>query len=189
MSRATRLLARVCVATALGREPSVRASIRAALKGGVAAGDVREAVLQTHLFAGFPRAINALWELAEQAGPAGKRAPDGRGGEALCRRVYGRDYGAVIANMRRLSGELADWIVAYGYGTVLSRPGLDARTRELLVVPTLAALRTWRQLAGHLRGALAVGAGRREVREVMRAVADLVGAAAVKRVDAMLEGS
>ena len=59
--------------------------------------------------------------------------------------------------------ELAEWILADGYGRVLSRPGLTIRERELIVVAVLAALRLPKQLESHVRGARRVGATGREV--------------------------
>jgi alkylhydroperoxidase/carboxymuconolactone decarboxylase family protein YurZ len=57
---------------------------------------------------------------------------------------------------------------------VLTRAGLDPARRELLSVACLAALGQERQLASHLRGAIACGAEPREIRDALEAVADLV---------------
>ena len=50
-----------------------------------------------------------------------------------------------------------------GYGRVLSRPGLDARLRELSVLPVLAAQAAWPQLQSHAAGAIRCGASVDEV--------------------------
>ena len=94
----------------------------------------------------------------------------------------------MMANMRRLHPDLAEWILADGYGKVLSRPHLTARERELLVVPTLAALGAWRQLPSHVKGALRVGAKAAEVRGVVRGTRGLLGGRAQDRVLSILEG-
>lgn len=65
--------------------------------------------------------------------------------------------------------ELAEWILADGYGKVLSRPGLPIRERELIVVALLSALRLPLQLESHVRGAMRVGATAKEV-AAMRAI-------------------
>ncbi|MBI2931587.1 MAG: carboxymuconolactone decarboxylase family protein [Planctomycetes bacterium] len=171
-------LARVCVAVARGKDRVVRREIKAALRAGTRIDDLREAILQTYLFAGFPRAINGLWALdmaarLEPGRPAGP-APRASVGERLCRAIYGGEYEAMMARMRRLSPELALWILEEGYGKVLSRPHFGPRVRELLVVPTLAAMETWRQLSGHVRGARRVGASAGELRRVLKAVRDLL---------------
>ena len=53
------------------------------------------------------------------------------------------------------------------YGQILSRPGLEARERELAAIGTLAILDAPRQLASHLRGARRTGASREEMHEAL----------------------
>ena len=184
-------LARVCVAVARGGDGLIRRETREALRAGVAAEEVAEAMLQTHLFAGFPRAINGLWildELAPDRRRAGQESPGRRGrGERLCRRIYGRDYAPMMRRMNRLHPDLARWILEDGYGKVLSRPAFGARERELMVIATLAEVRAWRQLPSHVRGALLVGATKPEVRRVVREARSLLGSRASGRVLSILE--
>jgi 4-carboxymuconolactone decarboxylase len=188
VSRRNSALARVCVATALGDDRVTAREIRSALRAGVAVDDLREAILQTYLFAGFPRAINGLWTLNSIAG-SGARGPDlrKRGGEGLCRRIYGRDYEPMMRKMRSLSPDLARWILDEGYGKVLSRPHFTPRERELMIVPTLAALRAWRQLPSHVKGGLRVGASAGEIRRVVTACRGLVSKTAIQRVQEVLK--
>ena len=54
------------------------------------------------------------------------------------------------------------------YGRILSRPGIDVTTRELLAVAALAALSQIPQLVAHARGALQFGAGGDATRAAMR---------------------
>lgn len=143
---------------------------------------IREALLQLVLFAGYPRAINALFAAADTLGfAAGERADGGtvaarrRRGVRLCRRIYGGSFETLMRNMNDLHPALAEGIVEEGYGRVLSRPGLTSRERELILVPVLAALGAWRQLPGHARGALRVGATKKEVSRVLVGVRDLLG--------------
>lgn len=75
-----------------------------------------------------------------------------------------------MAKMTRYHPDLAEWILVDGYGKVLARPGLTLVERELIVVAVLAALRLPMQLESHERGALRVGASKREV-AAMKAVA------------------
>lgn len=160
-------LARVSVAAALGRDRSLRREIRGALKAGVRLSRLDETLLQLIPFAGYARAINAfaaLQEIAPHAPrPVGKRGDLRRRGEALCRRIYGPVYDRMIARMAGFHPELAEWILADGYGRVLSRPVLSIRERELIVVAVLSALRLPRQLESHVRGAMRVGATAQDV--------------------------
>jgi len=182
-------LARVCARAARGSERPLTRDLRRALATGVPAADLREALLQTYLFAGFPRAISALTLLDREApGPAGiprERRQDPaawrRRGERLCRAIYGPDYPAMMKNMIRAHPDLADWILVEGYGKTLARPFLTARERELLVVPTLAALGAWRQLPSHLRGAMRCGATPAEISSVLAAQEGAIPAKSLAR--------
>jgi len=192
---AARGLVLAAAAAAQGRRDVLRDALRLALERGATAGALYEVLLQTYLFAGYPRAINALAELAAiQEGalgtPPGRVVPPvdldadlGAGaswrerGEALCRRVYGRFYDALLVTMGRISPDLARWMVVEGYGKVLSRPGLDATARELTAVAALLVLSVPDQLRAHLRGALLVGATPAAVDDALRTAAILDGGA------------
>jgi 4-carboxymuconolactone decarboxylase len=165
--------------------------LRRALDGAsdlVPVAHVEEYLLQTYLFAGFPRAINAFftwqsWAADRAIGRAPEPAePDQQAewrkrGERLCRLVYGENYEALQRRMARLHPALAEWTLVEGYGKVLSRRGPDAARRELAAVGALIALGAERQLAAHLKGALNAGVGRRVLREATRAVANVWGQA------------
>jgi hypothetical protein len=60
-------LARVSVAAALGKDRALRREIRDALKAGMTAARLDEALLQLIPFAGYARAINAFAVLQELA--------------------------------------------------------------------------------------------------------------------------
>ena len=126
--------------------------------------EVEEVLLQSHLFSGYPAALDALaaWrEIVPEAG-APRREEDvvswaGRG-EAVCRTVYGGQYDRLRGNVRRLHPEMEVWMVRDGYGRVLGRPGLSLVRRELCISAQLAAMGALRQLHSHLRGSLHAGA-------------------------------
>ncbi len=130
----------------------------------------------TYLFVGYPRAITALQGLARSSGGrddlrflrdmAPRASWPGRG-RRLCRKIYGPDYGPLLAVMRRTHPDLADWMLEEGYGKVLARPFLGARVRELVVVALLVAQESWPQLASHLAGARRTGARGSEIREAL----------------------
>lgn len=164
-------LVETCAALAAGDpealDRELAATARAVEEGVLEARAVEEALLQSHLFLGFPAVLRALsrWRghrpgPPEEADPlAGPEAAGARRerGEEVCRRVYGRAYGALRRNVAGLHPALDRWMVDGGYGKVLGRPGLDLGVRELCIV-ALLAVRGWRpQLHSHLRGALNVG--------------------------------
>lgn len=134
--------------------------------------DVEELLLQTYLFAGFPRTINAFftWQAwaSRDGRERGTRRVESRDGddlrergEALCRMVYGDHYEPLQIRLNRLHPEIARWMLVEGYGKVLSRTGPPGpERRELAAVGALIALDAGRQLASHLRGAVHVGVPR-----------------------------
>jgi 4-carboxymuconolactone decarboxylase len=173
-------LARLGAAAAGGDDDRLRAAIPEAVDGG--AGDIEELLLQTYLFAGFPRAINAffVWQgwaanhgvtrVPEPPGPWDPHAWRERG-EALCRVVYGANYEALQGRLARLHPALAEWTLVEGYGKVLARPGPDAGRREITAVGALVALGAERQLRAHLQGAAHAGVPEDVVARAARAAA------------------
>ena len=179
----TRGLALAAAAAAAGRRDVMRAVLKLLLRRGLDPVRLRETLLQTYLFAGYPRAINALAELTALL-PDPPQPPvvdlgmdQGEDrvwlarGQALCRRVYGSAYDRLLMTMARISPELGRWMVVEGYGKVLSRPALGAKERELTAVAALMTLEVPDQLRAHLRGAFLVGAERAEVEGVLATAA------------------
>ncbi|MEX2583595.1 MAG: carboxymuconolactone decarboxylase family protein [Gemmatimonadota bacterium] len=130
---------------------------------------VDEILLQSHLFVGFPLALEALilWRQVEPAAAptaaaeTGEQWPDR--GEEVCRTVYGRSYERLRENVARLHPDLDEWMLVGGYGRVIGRPAVDLVTRELCTVGLLTVWYAPRQLHSHLRGALNAGASDAEV--------------------------
>jgi len=163
----TRALVRLAARIAGGSELDVRAGLREA--AGVATPEawVEELVLQSYLFCGFPRALNAAREwrrvVQGQGGPEGIGDREGAydrfqaEGEATCARVYGRFYAKLRQNIVALHPELDAWMIVEGYGKVLSRPALDLGRRELCIVAACVASGQDRQLHSHLHGSRNVG--------------------------------
>jgi 4-carboxymuconolactone decarboxylase len=53
--------------------------------------------------------------------------------------------------------ELQDLITRYAWGEIWTRPGLDERSRRILVIGTMVALGRWEELRLHVRAALEHG--------------------------------
>lgn len=62
---------------------------------------------------------------------------------------------------------LEDMVTRYCFGEVWNRPGLDRKTRSLLTIAALTALARPNQIKVHVRGAIANGATKDEIREVI----------------------
>jgi 4-carboxymuconolactone decarboxylase len=176
----TRALVRLAAVVATGTEHTVRAMMPAAASE-IPHVWVEELLLQTYLFAGFPRALNAMREWRRvQPEPMGDGVSvdseqQQADGEATCSAVYGTMYDRLRENIRALHPQLDDWMINEGYGKVLSRPGLDLQRRELCIVAACAADDQDRQLHSHLRGALSVGVAPSVVSSAIDALADLLG--------------
>jgi 4-carboxymuconolactone decarboxylase len=181
-----RQLVRLAALVAAGDEDQVRAQIARAVSV-VRPNWVEEVLLQSYLFAGFPRTLNASREWRRLSGLAAPRDDDGerfeqhaewaRRGEDTCHVVYGAFYHRLRRNIRELHPALDAWMIVEGYGKVLSRPGLDLARRELCIVAACSAARQDRQLHSHLHGALHAGAAPRAIEQALDAVTDLLSEA------------
>jgi len=179
---ATRVLVRVATVIAAGTESEMRAELSAAGSRAPEAW-IEEVILQSYLFAGFPRALNAMREWrrlvpvnrsASDAGEAQDLARWRADGEVTCRAVYGEMYERLRTNIRALHPALDEWMIVDGYGKVLSRDVLDLSRRELCIVAACAASGQDRQLHSHLHGALNVGIAPGVVEAALDAIADLI---------------
>jgi 4-carboxymuconolactone decarboxylase len=177
---ATRALVLVAAALASGSEAEVRQAVTAHATL-VPPRWMEELVLQTYLFAGFPRALNGMREwrrvhprpldIDEPRTPDEWRVD----GEATCAAVYGAMYERLRHNVQALHPRLDAWMVSEGYGKVLSRPGLDLPRRELCIIAACAASNQDRQLHSHLHGALNVGVAPKVITATLTALAGVLG--------------
>lgn len=91
-----------------------------------------------------------------------------RKGMDRLREVDGRAGEEVIEGLWALSPDLARYVVEFGFGEIMSRPGLDLRSREIATVAALTAMGTARpQLMVHMEAALHVGVTREEIMEIV----------------------
>lgn len=172
-------LVNLSAALAGGEPRKVAEAVQRAAEGEAADRQVEEAILQSHLFLGFPAALAGLRAWRRVRGDAAsapeetEETGDGEAGrwsargEEVCRRVYGEAYPKLRRNVRRLHSDLDRWMIRDGYGKVLGRPGLDLAARELCIVAVLAADARPEPLHSHLRGALRAGAAAEAVRRAL----------------------
>jgi len=178
----------VSAAIASADAASVERESARAIDAGLPPAALYEVLLQSYLFVGFPRAIEALFAarpilertaaVPPAAAPADPSAWE-RAGEWLCRKVYGRNYEKLMGTMRALSPDLAASMIREGYGKTLSRPPLGAVDREYGIVAILTVTRMWRQLRSHAIGAVNVGGSRAGVREAIERCRPWAGGDAV----------
>lgn len=73
-------------------------------------------------------------------------------------------------------GALGDWIVDFAFGDVHTRPGLDARERELIIVAVLASLGSSDpQVAAHIRALRAIDVPWEQIEETILQITPYAG--------------
>lgn len=167
LDAATAALVRLSASVAVGAEGEVRDALDRCAAAGTPGRWVEELILQSYLFVGLPRALNAAREWRRGQGGAEPGAGESsyvdmealrQRGEATCAVVYGAMYDKLRHNIRTLHPAFDEWMIVEGYGKVLAREGLDLGRRELCIVAACAATMQERQLHSHLHGALNAGA-------------------------------
>jgi 4-carboxymuconolactone decarboxylase len=186
LDEATRALIRLAAMLAGGAEEDIRATLQSAARSAPHQW-IEELLLQTYLFAGFPRALNGMreWRRIERnPQTAVKSLPveaTRARGEQTCAAVYGGMYERLRKNIRELHPALDDWMIVEGYGKVLGRSELDLQRRELCVASACAAIGQDRQLQSHLHGARNVGVSERVIGEALEALRGMIPDAYLER--------
>ena len=91
-----------------------------------------------------------------------------RDGLEVRRQVLGADY--VDASLARADDFMAGFqqiTTEVAWGTIWTRPGLDRKTRSMIVLAMLAAMSKPHELKLHVRGALTNGVTVDEIKEVL----------------------
>ncbi len=185
LDEATSAIVWLAAEIAAGSEGDIRSAMIRTAASGVRPEWVEELILQSYLFAGFPRTLNAMREWRRASGRQPPADDEGTGferadewharGERTCAIVYGPMYKRLRVNIGQLHPALDSWMIVDGYGKVLSRPALDLMRRELCIVSVCAAADQERQLHSHLHGALHSGATREQLESVLQILAPRTG--------------
>ena len=72
-----------------------------------------------------------------------------------------------VASTTDLTEPFQDFITRYAWGDVWARPGLDRRTRSIVTLTALTALRAENEIAMHVRAAITNGLTPAEITEVL----------------------
>lgn len=192
----TRELLHAAVVIAVGDEQELRGAMHRAAEAGVPVEWMEELVLQSYMFSGFPRGLNAAREWRRASGSSAPILDEGADyenvamwrerGEAVCEVVYGPFYSRLRHNVRQLHPALDEWMIVEGYGKLLGRQGLDLRRRELCIVAVCAAGRQERQLHSHFHGARHAGASEWEIRAALQAAAPHLTTSLLERYERLL---
>jgi 4-carboxymuconolactone decarboxylase len=89
-------------------------------------------------------------------------------GMAVRRGVLGDAHvDRAVANTTDLTEPFQDFITRYAWGDVWARDGLDRRTRSIVTLTALTALRAENEIAMHVRAAITNGLTPAEITEVL----------------------
>jgi 4-carboxymuconolactone decarboxylase len=109
-------------------------------------------------------------------------------GTSMRRTVLGDAHvDRAAAATTRLTAEFQDLITRYAWGEIWTRPGLDVRSRRILVIGTMVALGRWEELRMHLAAAIGEGGfAPDELKEILLQQAIYCGVPAAHRAFAEL---
>jgi alkylhydroperoxidase/carboxymuconolactone decarboxylase family protein YurZ len=143
-----------------------------------------EIIVQTHLFSGFPRVINALKALEvaksidedvlqdvkkvhvlEESKTFDEVCRQGRGVMEI---IYGKEVAKKLEEkMYDTHPAIAYFMVDHGYGRTLARPGPTLLQREFATIAALAGQSCVPQMISHLRGCARLGATGQQLRSIL----------------------
>ena len=182
----SRALAMYSAAVALADDDAMTRAIGVGQQYGLLHEKFYEIVLQSYLFLGFPRMLNAAENLdrtmpveynregLRQISPS-ESSQWYENGLSLCRKVYGEKYDSLFGKVAAMAPEVFRWMIIEGYGKVLSRPSLDIVSRELSIIAFLMMENRKKQLHSHIMGALNVGASTELVNSVIEDIGTAAG--------------
>ncbi len=89
-------------------------------------------------------------------------------GMKVRREVLGDEHvDRAVGGTTEFTADFQDLITRYAWGEVWTRPGLDRRTRSVITLAVLTALRAENEIPMHVRAALRNGLTPEEIREVL----------------------
>ncbi|MDO8698644.1 MAG: carboxymuconolactone decarboxylase family protein [Pseudomonas sp.] len=89
-------------------------------------------------------------------------------GQSMRRQVMGDVFvDRALGNATEFTQPLQDFVNEHAWGGVWTRGGLPLKTRSLITLAALTALKCPQELKGHIRGALNNGCSMEEIRETL----------------------
>ena len=172
----------VCAIAALGVGPrltALRRHIGAGLDHGLAAEAIREILVQAGLYAGFSASEETLALAGELFAERGIQFPadppedvslealDERGAALMAALHGSRATQGYASPDNPVTSALYPLVIQFGYGSIWCRPGLDQRSRTLVSLAGLTAMRLPQQARKFGAAALRVGISKTEVIEAV----------------------
>ena len=182
------MLATLSALSSLQRLEQLRRYVGAALTVGLTPAEVEEVLVHCSVHAGMPTAAGSLRiaheVFAERGVEPAPRSIPGRTleeAEELGAAFRGELVGESAAPppylraAAELQPELGPWTRRYAFGGIFQRPGLDARSRVICSIASLASLGHEAQLPAFVRGAVRAEITREEVGELLLQVGPYAG--------------
>lgn len=172
----------IAAAMATGDMPRLKAALTRGLDAGLTISEAREILVQLYAYAGFPRSLNALAELATLVEARKQRsiqdAPGREPGKAI---PAGEELRAIgMANQTTISGGpvtgpvfdfapvINQFLQSHLFGDIFERDNLDWQSRELATVGALAAMPGVEgQLRSHMAASIRVGLSPAQLRQLI----------------------
>jgi 3-oxoadipate enol-lactonase / 4-carboxymuconolactone decarboxylase len=121
-----------------------------------------------------PRSFTAT--LAEFLQPGIDSTNTLEAGLKIRRQVLGDSYvDRAISSTTEFTKDFQEFITRYAWGTIWTRPGLDFRTRRLLVLAMMASLGRWEEFRMHIATGLKQGLEPVDIKEVLLQAAIYAG--------------
>ena len=97
-------------------------------------------------------------------------------GLAKLKQIAGENQSKPLSDWKEIAPDMERYIVDFIAGDILSRPGLDPKSRQLVTVAALAALSTApAELKMHMKGAVNLGWTQTEIMEALIQIAVFAG--------------
>lgn len=97
-------------------------------------------------------------------------------GLAVRKEVAGAEFvEAALAGADEFSEEMQRFVTEYAWGAIWTREGIDRRSRSILNIGMLAAANRPDELKGHIKGAIANGLTKDEIKELLLQVSIYLG--------------
>jgi 4-carboxymuconolactone decarboxylase len=97
-------------------------------------------------------------------------------GMGVRRKVLGDAHvDRAVAKLNPVNAEFQDLITRYAWGEIWTRPGLDHRTRRLMVLTATGALGRWEEFRLHIRAGLEGGLAVADIKETLLQLAVYAG--------------
>ncbi|MBV1930576.1 MAG: carboxymuconolactone decarboxylase family protein [Porticoccaceae bacterium] len=185
LNRRDRSLIVIAALVSLNQLNQLRVHVRGGINHGLSATEIREIIIHLCVYAGFPRALDAMKVANEELvkmgqAPADKKLEPAKPIDQEERRALGTDGlsrvsgGAFpadpdkgLAAVQSRLGDLGTVAVEFAFAEVWSREELSRRDRSLVVVSALTTLGRKDELDVHVPGAIHHGVTRAEVEELM----------------------